>query len=147
MSVLIIGVNEQDAIKAALARARKKVIPFDVLAATAIDQSTGVVTLEERRKGPRGDFHRPISEQVLLPIGYRLAISYEEQPAGLCLHLSMSVDNKPGAAPHPTKFAAVLRACGIKEPGRTWIEEFTIDGKPGGLAVNAVFLVEPRAMQ
>jgi hypothetical protein len=145
MSVLIIGTKERHDIRVALARAREKVIPFDVGAALAIDQATNVVTLEERRKGPRGDFNRPISEQVLLPIGYRLAISYEDQPAGLCLHLSMSVDNKPGALPHPSKFASVLRACGIdQEPGRTWIEEFSIDGRPGGLAINALFLIEPR---
>jgi hypothetical protein len=150
MSVLIIGVKEQDAIKAALARARKKVIPFDVLAATAIDQTTNTVTLEDRRK-TGGDFFRPVSEQVLLPFRHRLAISYEEQPAGLCLHLSMSIDNRSGRLPGPAEMETVAIICGIdlKAPPacRTWVEEFTIGGQPGGLAINALFVVEPRAMQ
>jgi hypothetical protein len=143
MSVLIIGVKEQAAIKAALARARKRPIPFDVRAVMTIDQTTDVVTLEERRKSG-GDFVRPKSEQVMLPIGHRLAISYEEQPAGLCLHLSMSID-KPNRVPRPEALDMVMQACGLdRQPDRTWVEEFTIDGEPGGIAINILFVVEPK---
>jgi hypothetical protein len=146
MSVLIIGQIERDMIERAMARARKKPIPFDVLSASAIDQTTDVVTLAERRK----DFHRPKSEQIMLPVGFRLAISYEEQPAGLCLHLSLSVD-RPNLLPDPHKVMAVVQACGIDPDnpphGRTWVEEFLIDGRPGGVAANVLFVVEPRAAQ
>jgi hypothetical protein len=147
MSVLVIGTVEQAAIAAALQRARKRPIPFDVLSASAIDQTTDVVTLEERRKHG-GDFHRPKSEQVMLPVGYRLAISYEEQPAGLCLHLSLSID-KPNKLPDPRALEMVVRACGIDlknpPPHRNWVEEFSLDGKLGGVAWNVLYVVEPGA--
>jgi hypothetical protein len=146
MSVLIIGKLELEIISRAVARARKRPIPFDAIAASAIDQETDVVTLEERRK-IGGDFTRPKSEQVMLPIGYRLAISYEQQPAGLCLHISLSVD-KPKLLPNPHAVKMVLQACGIDldnpPTGREWVEEFTIDGEPGGVATNVIFVVEPR---
>jgi hypothetical protein len=146
MSVLFIGVKEQKAIRAAMARAREKPLPFDVVAAGAIDQTTNVVTLADRMK-TGGDFVRPKSEQVIIPMHHRLAISYEEQPAGLCLHLSLSID-KPNRTPDRHALQMVLEACGFARlPDRTWVEEFTIDGKPGGLAINALFVVEPRAKQ
>jgi hypothetical protein len=145
MTVLIIGEVEKAAIKAAMKRARSRPIQIEAVAANAIpDQASDVVTLEDRLKAPRGDFTRPISEQVNLPVEHRLAISYEEQPVGLCLHISMSID-KPNRVPHPAAMATVAQACGIDiealPPGRTWVEEFTIDGQPGGRAVNMLFLV------
>lgn len=149
MSVLIIGEAEKDAITAALKRARRRPIQLDVVALLSIDQTTDVVTMEDRLK-TGGDFTRPKSEQVLLPINYRLAISYEEQSVGLCLHLSMSIDT-PNRLPHPAAMATVAQACGIDikvvPPARVWIEEFLIDGQPGGKAINMLFLVEPRALQ
>jgi hypothetical protein len=144
MSILIIGTKEQDAIDAAMKRARERPITIDMLAALAVDQTTTVLTLADRKQ-----FKRPRSEEVLLPTNYRLAISYEEQPAGLCAHMSLSV-NRKGMLPNPAAFAMAMRACGFDmtaAPERTWIEEFTIDGKSGGVAMNAVWVVEPRQMQ
>ena len=149
MSVLIIGTVELEIIARALVRASKRPIPLDVVAAGVIDQATDVVTLEERRK-TGGDFFRPKSEEVMLPIGYRLAISYETQPAGLCLHLSLSVD-KPNRLPNERALEMVVQACGIDvsnpPPGRAWVEEFTIDGEPGGMAWNVVYVIKPRKLQ
>jgi hypothetical protein len=146
MSVLVIGKIELEIIARAVAKARKRPIPFDVVKAGVIDRASDVVTLEDRRK-TGGDFFRPVSEQVLLPVGYRLAISYENQPAGLCLHLSLSID-KPNRLPNPHALEMISVACGIDvakpPPSRTWVEEFTIDGQPGGVAWNLLYVIEPR---
>jgi hypothetical protein len=142
--LLLIGEVEANAIRAAIVRARKKPIPWSVLREHLPDnQQTDTITLADRGKLPP---RKP--EHVLLPLGYRLSVTFEEQPAGLCLHLSMS-SPQPGKLPHPAAFAVVLNATGlnIKEaPARVWIEDFLIGGKPGGKAFNAVLVVEPRAV-
>lgn len=80
------------------------------------------------------------TEQVLLPNGYRVAIGFENQPPGLCLHISMSSPKK-GKVPRPEAVGMVLEAMGVEgQPARAWLEEF----EPGRYAPNLVFLVEPK---
>jgi hypothetical protein len=85
-------------------------------------------------------FKRPQSEIVELPVGYRANISFEEQPAGLCRHLSVSVD-RPGMLPSIDAFAMIAHAFGFSAAhhSQVWVEEF----KPGQNAVNVVQLDEP----
>jgi hypothetical protein len=144
MTLLFIGPDEQDALKAAVELARKKPLTIDQVMqrAKSIDQSTDVVTLAERKTAPAESRH---AQQVELPVGYRVAISFEEQPAGMCLHLSMS-SGAPSKVPHPDAVNMVLQAIGVDAKDcvlRAWIEEFLIDGKPGGNAANVVVLMDP----
>jgi len=142
--VLIIGEAEQTALREAMARARKKPVPLAELMPhiKASDQATDVVTLAERKSVPP----RRDPEMVLIPFGYRVAISFEEQPVGMCLHLSMSSERRPGMLPRPEAVGMVLDALGINSkdlPGRAWIEEYERDGKQCGYAANVVVVMEP----
>jgi hypothetical protein len=149
MRALIIGEKEREAIREAIERARKKpLLLADVKRLAIADDNAERVTLADRR--PEHD--RPRSQHVLIPIGFHLAISFEQQPPGICLHLSLSVaqaERERVPNPHAIDmvFTECLRICGHADlppdDGRTWVEEFAIDGKPGGLAVNGLFLVEP----
>lgn len=145
MSTFYIGAEETAAIEAAVERARQRMIPWDVLRKTAIpNQDSPTVTLADREHVGEEQIDRQ-SQHVLLPFGYRLSVSCEEQPAGICLHFSLS-SPKPGRVPRPEAMVLVLEAAGIKAglEGRSWLEEFLIDGKPGGVAVNCVVVIAPR---
>jgi hypothetical protein len=148
--LLMIRADEKAAIKAAIERARAKPITPEQVQKLAIsNQMATKVTLADRRP----EHERPPSEYVAIPYGYFLAISFEQQPAGLCLHLSMSVEVK-NKLPNPAAIALMTDEClavlGIgsirdvaPKGGHTWIEEFAIDGQPGGLAFNVLYLVDP----
>jgi hypothetical protein len=147
MRPLIIGPKEQQHIAAAIERARARPIPWSVLkVAMPANQGTDTVTLADREPVERA---RPRSEMIDLPVGFRLAISVEEQPAGMCLHISISVD-RADHAPHPAAVQMIAEEClaalphvAPDPPRRTWTEEFLVDDKPGGLAVNVIFLIAP----
>ena len=129
---LIIGAETQNEIDAAVARARSKPVQTDVLRAGAVEGD--VIRLSDRKPG----FERgPDRENVLIPVGYRAAISFEQQPPGLCRHLSISVDT-PGMAPSEPAVLMIAGAFGMRfpGPGAVWIEEFA----PGHFAVNLVTL-------
>jgi hypothetical protein len=141
--MLSIGPNEHRALLEAVERARAKPVMIDQVMAGAqyTNQSTNTIMLAERDGKPP---FRIAVQQVELPVGYRVAISFEQQPAGLCLHLSMS-SSASGKVPHPEAIAMVLDAIGITRSSvvRSWIEEFEIDGNSGGLAANVVVLMVP----
>lgn len=142
---LIIGVKEVREIREAFDRARANPIPFDVLSLMmAPRQDVDVLTLDNRQRGMENV--RPISEQVLIPYGYRMAVSFEHQPAGLLAHFSFSIeDGKPGALPNPISIEMILDVLGfdLYKADTMWQEEFLINGKPGGLAVNLLYMIEP----
>jgi hypothetical protein len=152
MRALIIRAEEQAAIKAAIERARARPLRVADVVRLAVPD-TDTVTLADRR--PEHD--RPPSQHVALPGGFHLAISFEEQPAGMCLHLSVSIERK-NKAPNPYAVGMLVQecllACGREPPqdmlaaltpdqGRSWVEEFLVDGKPGGLAVNVLYVIDP----
>lgn len=144
MSVLIIGEKEEREIKAAVARARANPIPWKVLQGIIPAAQGPVLTLENRVE----EHARPASEHVLLPMNHRFAVSVEEQPAGLILHVSFSYDVR-GKLPHPGALMMVLKAADLDislppKDGQVWYEEFLIDGKPGGTAINVAYLIEPK---
>lgn len=92
------------------------------------------VKLSDRDPGKTYD----AAEGFLIPVGYRVAYSVEEQPAGICAHLSISVDKK-GKLPHPEaiKMIAFEFGCEDLKDSTGWIEEF----EPGHDAVNVVWLL------
>jgi hypothetical protein len=95
--------------------------------------------VEDRPPAPE----RPPSEYVDLPFGYVVAISFEEQPAGMCLHVSVS-GPWPKVAPNMVVCAMIFNALDVpSEADHVWTEEFLIDGKLGGRVFNVVWLVEP----
>jgi hypothetical protein len=147
MSVLIIGEAEKAALRVAQERARAKPILFDIVRqAGEVGNFDATLTLADRERLGAEKVIRPQAECVEIPFGYRVNISYEEQPPGMCLHLSMST-SAPGKIPRPEAVAMVLDA--LDMPPKPWCsappwrEEFTIDGKPGGIAVNIVILIAP----
>lgn len=145
MRALLIGPEEKAKIAAAVTRARARPIPWEKLKPAAPkDQHSHVITLADRAP----DHVRPKSEIVNIPDGFRLNVSFEQQPAGICLHLSISV-NARNRGPHPAAIEMIVQECLAATPhvpdpsSRAWVEEFLINDKPGGLAYNVIFLVAP----
>jgi hypothetical protein len=136
---LIIGNVERDAIAVAVRRAKAHPIAWVELKDIAIDTPTGSLSYKERQGLPS----RPPSQEVLLPIGFRVCFSIEEQPAGLVRHLSISVDN-PGKILTAIAVMMIAKEFGFSEfplqQGRVWVEEFA----PGEHAVNVCELYVER---
>ena len=84
---ITVGETERSELKTAMARARAHPVPWEVLK-HGITEQAGPHT----RHGEDQPFahERPLAEFVDLPFGYVVAISFEEQPAGMCLHVSVS---------------------------------------------------------
>jgi hypothetical protein len=145
MTVLLINQQAKDDIARAVEQARAKVIPWDALRATAIDdrdKPTNTLMLSERKEGTD---RRPASIAVHFVGGVTAAISFEEQPAGICRHLSVAT-GKPGpkALLNPVMMAELVHLFGFRDfpprAGRVWLEEF----KPNFFAVNIVELDSER---
>lgn len=139
MRALLIDAEVLRRVQAAMARARAKPIPLEIVQAAKLpDQGKSYITLEERRST---DHVRPQAEHVEIPVGYRLSISYEHQPVGLVAHFSISVD-AVGKLPHQEAVRGLLALTGydMRMAVSQWIEEFTVDDELCGLAVNFVFL-------
>lgn len=132
MGILIIDDRVKQEVADAVQRARAKPISFEILKAGAIPDAA-VVTLEDRPP----DLKRPQSENVIIG-SYRVAISFEEQPAGLCRHISVST-LAPATVPPRIVCEQIAALFGITRPpseGHIWLEEF----EPGHFAVNFLLL-------
>ena len=133
---IIVGETERAALKQAMARARTHPVPWEMLEGGVVE-GTHTVRIEDRSP----EHKRPLPEQVALPFGYLVAISFEEQPVGICLHVSGS-----GPWPKAAEYGGLrddLYSAGVLPSPRRMDRTFLIDGKPGGLAFNAIWLVEP----
>jgi hypothetical protein len=139
MPVLMLNNEVLARIGAAVAHARAHPVPLSVLRTGAVPHTKPVISLADRKPG----YERPLSEHVLIPIGYRAAVSVEEQPTGMYMHLSISVD-RAGKMPSPQAVIAIAAAFGIKWPpvkdGAAWVEEF----EPGQHAFN---IIQPLGVQ
>src|SRR5262245_43532071 len=93
---LIIDDKTRAELKAANKRAEANPISAAVLKAGAVAPTKHEIKLSDRKPG----FERPPSEHILIPVGYRVAVSVEEQPFGLARHISISVE-KRGKTPNP----------------------------------------------
>ncbi len=132
---ITVGESERSELKAAMARARAHPVPWDVLKRRITEQNTGHVEALAHE--------RPPVEFVDLPFGYVVAISFEEQPVGMCLHVSVS-GPWPRVAPNMVVCAKIFNALDVPdEADDVWIEELLIDGRSGGRVFNATWLVEP----
>jgi hypothetical protein len=139
---LVITPRERALIKEAIARAAKHPISIERMKGMHVKAADTHLTLEMRAKELGADWKRqPESEFVPLPVGYLAAISFEEQPIGMCRHLSISVD-RPGALPHPEAVKMIMEEFGCTHAvAAPWVEEF----KPGHSAINIVALSDPPA--
>jgi hypothetical protein len=114
-----------------------------------------IITLERlkammKEEGPMG---QPIGDdprhKMVIPLGYMVVYSVEEQPMGLTHHISISVapDSDPkNTEPMPNVYAldVILNAFGL--PGHdkamiTWLEDF---GAGTTKAVNLVYPMEAK---
>ncbi len=129
MRALIINKDVRTQIKFAVERARAKPIPWSQLQAYTLPGNTREIKLGDRPKG----FERVESQFVVIPDGYRASFSFEEQPAGILRHLSVSVST-PGKLPSLEAFQIIAEEFGFTKDGdgTTWMEEFA----PGHHAVN-----------
>lgn len=139
MSILIIGPDEEKKIAAAIGAARKTPMPWNVMKDIGHDGRPELL-LRERKAGV-AEARTSYPPQSVMLGTYRCSLSFEEQPAGLMRHLSVST--RKGKVPGLEVMAMVLPAFGfsgfpLRRPGRVWTEEF----EPGWFAVNVVE-VEP----
>jgi hypothetical protein len=132
MPALLIDRDVQTRIAAALAFARAHPLPLSVVRAGAVLPDRPMLSLQDRKPG----FERPPGANVLIPVGYRAAVSIEEQPAGMCIHVSISVD-RPGKLPSREAVAMIADAFGLTRIDSRWLEEF----EPGKHAVNVLQVI------
>jgi hypothetical protein len=134
MSTLLLDEETLNSIAYAIDKARKNVIPLDVVKEKALAKEKSTLELKDRPPG-----YEPLrsSEQVLIPFGYRAAISFEHQPLGLCRHLSISIEKDPGTMPGVEAVKIIADHFGISfEDSNKWVEEY----EPGRYAINLVSL-------
>jgi|SRR3954462_13238446 hypothetical protein len=139
MTAILITPEKIAEITAVVARARASVIPWDKLKDIAVENLKSTLKLSDRR-----DPHwRPTSESVEFEGGVQACISFEEQPAGIFRHLSISTRDGRAVLSQPM-FLEVARLFGIELPsskaGAVWVEEYA----PGRYAINVVMLEAER---
>lgn len=140
---LVISDNTRARIRRALEKAAAKPATLAAVQAAAFpEQGKDHLTLADRIQQQQTPVEKLV-EHVIIPMGYRVAISFEQQPPGLCKHLSISVD-RPGLLPSPEAVKMIAAEYGIEFPGAAivarWIEEFD----PGHDAINLLALVTPQ---
>jgi hypothetical protein len=140
MSVFMLRPEDEVAIKAAMERARERPLTLDVVEKHKVPDKFKITLADRQRVGmPRQE-----SEMVYLPMGWRLGISYEQQPGGLCIHLSMSSPTAAYTVPRPEAVQMVFQTCGLKwPPDKVWIEDFIAGGEVGK-AINVIKLIEEK---
>ena len=137
MAVFMLTADDQDRLKEARRLATANPISLDLvaqIAATATTDSSGLLRGDRPNSAPR-------PQEVRLALGWLVALSCEEQPIGLCLHLSMSTPTPTKTAPSPEALQMVLDVLG-GSPVKRWIEEFKVDGVAAGWALNAIIALQ-----
>jgi hypothetical protein len=139
MSAFVLGPAEEDELRRAVAAAKARPLTLPMLracagaAAPAQEDGVTVVTGERPEDMPR-------PQEVVLPLGWRVNISCEEQPGGTCLHVSMSSPTPAATLPSREAVAMVLEAIGYPEGAEVaisfWLEDFREAGELAGRAVN-----------
>jgi hypothetical protein len=138
VTVFLIGPDDEARLKIAVVSALKNPIPWEIAKDRVTkNQETDTVTLADREDV--APVPRTV-EEVILPFGWRVAISCEEQPAGTLLHISMSSPKK-GKIPSEHAMLLLIQACGYEllDVARGWLEEF----EPGWNAINVLILTNP----
>jgi hypothetical protein len=128
MSAFILARDDENRIRNAARSALANPMSLDMLKRSA---ETG-----ERADGA------PRPQDVELPLGWRLNITCEEQPEGLCFHLSMSSPTPARTVPGPEAVRMVLDVLGCGDVwGPPWVEDFKEAGAFIGRAVNVIVAV------
>jgi hypothetical protein len=138
MAVLMIGITEREKIAKIIVYAKAHPVSFETIHQGAMDDKA-VLELKDRK---RTDTVRPASAHIMFPGGFHAAFSIEQQPPGLCSHLSISVEGraKKGMMPSEPAVQMICQEFGVPYPAdKIWIEEFS----PGEFAVNLVSLYAP----
>jgi hypothetical protein len=134
MTIFALRPEDIQRIKAAVERARRHPLDIDT-----IKQHASPIEAKLKFADRKPGIERPSSEHVGLPFGFRAAFSFEQQPVGLCLHMSLSAPDK-GKVPRPEAVSMILQALGF-DPDIThhhgWLEEF----EPGHDAVNVLIML------
>ena len=138
MRALIISDNTRKRIRRAMDIAREHVIQLETIKKYAVP-NTDHLALKNRPAGSLAVI-TPRSQNVRMPVGYRAAISFEEQSPGLCKHLSVSVDT-PGAMPSVESVTMIAKEFGIDFPGPNILTIWTEEFDPGHSAVNMLALI------
>jgi len=121
---IIVGETQRIELKAAMSRARAHPVPWEELNETTTARDAPV-------------------EIVKLPFGYVVAITFEEQPAGMCLHISVS-GPWPRVPPNMVVCAMVFSALDLApEADDVWTEELLIEDNPNCRVFNALWVIEP----
>ena len=143
MGMLVDSPTVRAGIKKAIEIARKQMVPLSEVMdmAKLANQDSSCITLKDKKREKAVRKTQPV--EVLIPEGYTANISFEEQPVGICKHLSIGFENSPGKMPHPLAVQIVADMFGMKwkadepwEGSRIWMEEFA----PGEFAINIVEL-------
>jgi hypothetical protein len=125
---IIVGETQRTELKAAVSRARAHPVRYEELNQTTTARDAS-------------------AEIVKLPFGYMVAIAFEEQPAGLCLHISVS-GPWPRVPPNMVVCAMVFSALDLApEADDVWTEELLIEGNPNSRVFNALWVIEPALEQ
>lgn len=139
MAVFLLTSQDRAHIREAVERARKNPIPWTeerAAGAVPLDKLKAIDTLMLTDRKP-GWNPSPGPESVEFINGFRAAVSFEHQPAGLFMHISFS-GPLPGRVPVPMAVNMVLDAFEIATASAVWMEEFA----PNHHAVNILALVE-----
>lgn len=125
-------------LRAAVQRAATHPIPWATISqhVTRNQGTNHVKFTDEQQRGwrPQAD----IVELELDDKPFRFNVSYEEQPAGMLIHVSMSHDDE---VPDVVNGRLVLAAAGFKveDIARAWTEEFAVNKQQSGQALNCLF--------
>lgn len=131
---VVISAAVREAIRVAIDEARKTPMPLDQVMSQAMPDKPSIA-LADRKMSP----NRPLPQTVEIPVGVRCNLTFEEQPSGLCRHLSISVDAE-GKMPNIPVVAMIAQEFGLKHGVfspfcKTWSEEY----EPGRWAINFVW--------
>jgi hypothetical protein len=121
---LIIGPKERAAIAEVIARAATRVTPLDQMKlAHAFRERTGAA-------------FNPLNEDltIVVPLGWHITYTHEEQPGAVCRHMSVSVEG--GRGPGPQGVAYLMHEFGFKNLfGKAFMYS---DNVPGCLIIHVV---------
>jgi len=140
MSVFVLTPDDVKNIQNAKQLALANIIPLEVVRklAESVSSANGVIS------GNRPDnLYNP--QEVVLTFNWRLNLSCEEQPNGLCLHISLSSPTPDKTLPRVETIRLIQEVLECGEPLHVWVENFKDANEDtkgfAGKAVNMLFSV------
>lgn len=141
MAELILGPRELERMWEIVSYARANPIQIDRVREGAVTGDPDVIELKDRKPG----FVRPATQHMVFSTvdgrQFRAAFSIEQQPAGLCKHLSVSTFGpKKGILPLQNVVYQIAALFGLSMPfDKVWREEYDV----GAYALNMLSLCAP----